>query len=469
MPTRRTIILTLTALVLTWVALTLSSAWVHVQLWTDPREPQLVHHEPHPAVRALGSVQHIILAPGWVIARRLFDTWPTHTLAGALVASALGWAIVLTGVIALLVTRQALLKHARPKGAHAEQLGGTPQAPMPPEPPQPPTNPARRKLLIDGTLAAGALAASSSLAYATLIEPQRIALRRYRIPIRDLPASLVGTRLVILADTHLGPRVSASFIEDAVAQAIALKPHVFALLGDYIHDGISHIDAAADLFKPLVATGTPVVGVLGNHDWYGNGPRTAAALRNAGIHILDHTRLLLTEQRTLQPLAPGKPDLRSSQGPDGTPPSPTPEGIALAGWGDLLEDHIDVDRSLGNLPPDLPRIVLSHNPDASLLIAQGVPGKYQSRFRKVTPRLVDSSRGTSRIDLMLSGHTHGGQVALPFIGPPIVPSRFGTRFAGGLCQGPTYPVIVTRGLGMSILPVRFNCPPELVEVELTRA
>lgn len=452
MSTRRTITLALIALVLTWAALTLSSAWVHVQLWTDPREPQLTHNEPHAVVRALGSIQHIILAPGWLIARMLFDTWPTHTLAGALIASGLGWGIILSGAVAVLCGRQALLKRSRAPHAEAEPLAAKPWVPPPLDRPSTPTNPARRKLLIDGTLAAGALAASSSLAYATIIEPQRIALRRYRIPIRDLPAALVGTRLVILADTHLGPRISASFIEDAVARAIALKPHVFALLGDYIHDGISHIDAAADLFKPLVATGKPVVGVLGNHDWYGNGPRTAAALRNVGIHILDHTRLLLNESRQIEPLAPNT--------------DPSHRGVALAGWGDLLEDHIDVDRSLGNLPPDLPRIVLSHNPDASLLIAQGIPGKYQSRFRKVTPRLVDSSRGTTRIDLMLSGHTHGGQVALPFLGPPIVPSRFGTRFAGGVCQGPAYPIVVTRGLGMSILPVRFNCPPELVEVEL---
>jgi predicted MPP superfamily phosphohydrolase len=67
---------------------------------------------------------------------------------------------------------------------------------------------------------------------------------------------------------------------------------------------------------------------------------------------------------------------------------------------------------------------------------------------------------------MFSGHTHGGQVRLPIVGTPYVGSRYGLRFAGGLCQGSHFPVLVSRGVGMAMLPVRFGVPPELVLVEL---
>jgi predicted MPP superfamily phosphohydrolase len=71
-----------------------------------------------------------------------------------------------------------------------------------------------------------------------------------------------------------------------------------------------------------------------------------------------------------------------------------------------------------------------------------------------------------RVDLMISGHTHGGQVRLPLLGTPIVPSRFGSRYAGGFVKGPAFPVIISRGIGMSLLPVRWNVAPEIVEIEL---
>ena len=69
---------------------------------------------------------------------------------------------------------------------------------------------------------------------------------------------------------------------------------------------------------------------------------------------------------------------------------------------------------------------------------------------------------------MISGHTHGGQVRLPLIGTPMIPSQFGQKYAGGLVQGPAFPVLISRGVGMSLLPVRFNVPPEIVEITLTR-
>ena len=115
------------------------------------------------------------------------------------------------------------------------------------------------------------------------------------------------------------------------------------------------------------------------------------------------------------------------------------------------------------------RFYLTDNPDAVELVARSVSWRQGERFRQKQAIVLDSSRGRARIDAMFSGHTHGGQVALPGVGPIYVPSRFGTRYEGGLIQGPRFPIIVSRGVGMSILPVRFGVPPEIVEVTLTRA
>jgi predicted MPP superfamily phosphohydrolase len=97
----------------------------------------------------------------------------------------------------------------------------------------------------------------------------------------------------------------------------------------------------------------------------------------------------------------------------------------------------------------MPRLLLSHNPDAA-----------------EDPRFL---RARHRVDLMLSGHTHGGQVRLPVVGAPVIPSKYGQKYAAGLVQGPRCPVYVSRGLGLSGLPVRFGVPPEIVLFELQRA
>jgi hypothetical protein len=69
---------------------------------------------------------------------------------------------------------------------------------------------------------------------------------------------------------------------------------------------------------------------------------------------------------------------------------------------------------------------------------------------------------------MLSGHTHGGQILLPFIGPPMPASEFGPKYLGGICQGPYCPVLVSRGVGMAGVPIRFRVPPEISDIELKR-
>jgi predicted MPP superfamily phosphohydrolase len=419
---------------LVWAMLTGVSAWVHVQLWSDYRVwPLPEARDAGVLVRGAGAVSHVLTAPGWAIVHVASGNWLTYSITGALCASGAGWALWLVVVFAIARVRHAIGDSQRKRRAEGE-----------------PCDRSRRAMMVDGVLALGAATGAGTLADAAWREPWRLRVRRYRLPIADLPASLEGVRFAQVCDTHLGPHIPESFVREALALALSLKPDAFLLVGDYIHDGIQHIEPAATLFAPIVATGKPVLGVLGNHDWYASGERSRRALDRVGVRMIDHTRVYL--------------DAGTRQISD----SPV-EGVCIAGFGDLLEDHIDVDRALGGVPHETPRLVLSHNPDAAEIVGGGAPWRSLARFRNKQSIVLDSSRGTTRIDAMLSGHTHGGQIAIPGFGPFITSSRFGVKYEGGVVQGPRFPVVVSRGVGMSILPVRFCVPPEIVELTLTRA
>ena len=125
--------------------------------------------------------------------------------------------------------------------------------------------------------------------------------------------------------------------------------------------------------------------------------------------------------------------------------------LCLAGLGDLRQHFIDPDAALRDVDPDIPRLVLSHNPDSA---------EEAAVTRKSAPR----------IDLMICGHTHGGQVRIPGVGTAAsLLSRYGDKYAAGLVRGPACPVLISRGVGISLVPFRFLVPPEVVEITLTRA
>lgn len=169
-----------------------------------------------------------------------------------------------------------------------------------------------------------------------------------------------------------------------------------------------------------------VVGVRGNHDWWEEGALTDRELTRAGVRMIDNGRVFVTPSR------------RVADAPS--------EGLCVGGVGDLWTDEQNYARALGGLPADMPRLLLAHNPDTA-----------------EEPRLVHSGH---RVDLMLSGHTDGGQVRLPFIGAPVTMSRYGQKYVRGLVQGPACPVYISRGLGMAMLPPRFGSVPEIAVMEL---
>jgi predicted MPP superfamily phosphohydrolase len=285
--------------------------------------------------------------------------------------------------------------------------------------------PTRRQFFRKGAdLAAGGVL-GSAFGYSLLLEPSELQITHRTIPIHDLPRSLHGLRIAQVSDIHHGPWFSMDRVRDVVRRTNAQKPDLIILTGDYVYESPRYIAPVIDALAALQAEiGT--VGILGNHDWWDGGRPMKAAFSRHGLPLIDNTRVILTPDRKLLPTAS--------------------EGLCIAGVGDLWEDVPDYHAALGNLPPAMPRLLLAHNPDAA-----------------EDPRFLAINQ---RVDLMISGHTHGGQVWIPGFGTPILPSRFGQKYASGLVQGPACPVFISRGIGLSGLPIRFGVPPEIVILEL---
>jgi hypothetical protein len=285
----------------------------------------------------------------------------------------------------------------------------------------------------------GALAVSS---YGVFIEPLlRQRTTQYDLKLRRWPAGL-DLSIAVVADLHAcEPWMSARRIESIVEQTNALGADLIILLGDYVadHRFVTGTVPPNAWSKPLAKLTAPlgVHAILGNHDWWQDKtaqtirrgpPYGRAALEQAGIPVYENDAVRLTKS--------GRP-------------------FWLAGLGDQLafwpvRRHYpglrwgidDLAATLGKVKDGEPVILLAHEPD-------------------ILPRVPE------RVSLVLSGHTHGGQVRL-FGWSPVVPSRFGNRFAYGHVREQS-DLIVSGGLGCSIAPVRLGVPPEIVLVNVSSA
>ena len=262
--------------------------------------------------------------------------------------------------------------------------------------------------------------------YGVYVEPERLRIVEYTVPVRGLPAKLDGLRIAHVSDTHYGPFVTARYLEGVVAHMNALEPDMVLLTGDYVHKTPRSIHVGIGLlggFRSRFGT----LAVLGNHEHWEGAEACRKRFHELGIQVLDNRHCFL-----------GASGLRGAGVPG--------ESLCLAGVEDLWDGQPSLEAALAGVDPAIPRLVLSHNPD----FAESVNPGY-------------------RVDLMLAGHTHGGQVRLPVIGAPGIPSRYGEKYAGGLCQGPWCPVIVSRGVGLAGLPIRLGVPPEAGLITLKAA
>jgi uncharacterized protein len=269
-----------------------------------------------------------------------------------------------------------------------------------------------------------------AIAYATLVTP--LALRRTTVdvPIPSLAPDLEGYTIAVLSDLHYGGTIMpARLIRRAVDLANEISPNLIVLLGDY---ALSH-SMARTISRWLYEWALPrmtsslrslcapdgVLAILGNHDYDYDARKTAAWLRSIGARVLVNECIVIE-----------KGDAR----------------LAIGGVDDWTHGKIDPHGGCASLGPDIPRIVLSHNPDGATELASN-----------------------ARVDLVLAGHTHGGQIVLPWIGAP---ARHCTvcdaHSASGWVPRAPVPLYVTTGVGV-LLPLRINCPAEVLIVRLVRA
>lgn len=253
------------------------------------------------------------------------------------------------------------------------------------------------------------LGALALVAYSGLVEPRLLTVREHRLP---LPPSVQAQplRLALVADVHAGLFMRGWQIERLVDRLNALDVDAVVVAGDWTYEPPRDLHV---LLAPFARLRHPVWGVLGNHDTGAPGPPLAAALRQAlqghGVQLLEGQRLLF-------------------------------RGWEVLGLGDLWggDPRGDVARLLPPGTPTVPRLVLAHQPDTAALLPAG------------------SAR------LVLSGHTHGGQIMLPWITRHwVLPGMSAQGWFEGLNTTPAGPLFVTAGVGTIGLPARLAVVPRI--------
>lgn len=254
--------------------------------------------------------------------------------------------------------------------------------------------------------------------YAYRVEPTWLEVNRHAIPVRDLGAGFAGLKVAHLTDFHYGPQVPTAYLEDALARMQAEKPDVIALTGDFIHKGYKHVAGAAKLFRHLRAP-LGVFAVLGNHDF---SVRNALGVRRyPGLHRAVADALAAEGVKVLR----NETQHFEREG----------SGLVVAGIDDLWSRECDPAGTLAGACPRTPRIILSHNPQAVDLFTD------------------------QRFDLVLSGHTHGGQVNWPGLGRVLLGKK-AKRWAAGLYAHGDGHLYVNKGVGFGWR-FRFQTRPEL--------
>jgi hypothetical protein len=275
----------------------------------------------------------------------------------------------------------------------------------------------RRKLL-KGLAGGGALAITSPFAWAGLWEPYHPVVERVRVNLKNLPAGFDGCKIALLSDLHIQPGWGPDKLKPALQRIAEERPDMVFLLGDYANDREpnkeEYLKQCAHVFAGVTAP-LGVWAIWGNHD-YPSPPSNPASgpWREAGITTL--TEEIAEVNRS-------------------------GDRVFLVGLHSFLQRPTHPAPLLKRLPVNSCRIVLWHEPD----------------------RADDAAWNGA--DLQVSGHTHGGQVKIPFWGTPFLPAG-GRRFASGLYQTSGMPLYVTRGVGLLPPFMRFACPPEVTILTL---
>jgi predicted MPP superfamily phosphohydrolase len=265
--------------------------------------------------------------------------------------------------------------------------------------------------------------------YGRHVEPTWLELNQIPIEIADLPPEFVGFRIAQLTDFHCSRKVTSAYLNEAVHLAQSQNPNLVVLTGDFVHKGYHYVDRVAQILGGLKAP-AGVFAVLGNHDF---------SVRNAlGLRRYRHLHRAVTRALTAQ-------GIRVLQN-ETVPIRRGHAVLHLSGVEDLWSRSCDLDRAMGGLCPTVPCIMLAHN-----------------------PRTAEHLNGR-RCDLLLSGHTHGGQVKWPGSHQTLKHpgSHKSRRLTSGLYQFSQTQVYVNKGIGFGFR-FRFGVRPEVALFTLQSA
>ena len=269
--------------------------------------------------------------------------------------------------------------------------------------------------------------------YVLRVEPLWIEVTTPTLRVENLPQPLEGLTIAQMGDLHASVD-SRDSVGALVTRVNALHPDLVVLTGDYVRDGRGDSGAIAEELGGLRGR-YGVYAILGNHDVWKGPARLTEELERVGITVLRNQAVRVPVGESGLWLI-GLDDLGVSGW--------SVRGITIADLAERWRPLVArLDGLLREVPSGEPRILLVHNPD-------------------LNECLTDQD-----LDLALSGHTHGGQVRLPLIGAPVVPSVMGQKYVGGWAQGGASPVYVNRGVGAN-LNLRLNARPEITLLTLRR-
>jgi predicted MPP superfamily phosphohydrolase len=271
-----------------------------------------------------------------------------------------------------------------------------------------------RRVLVAGLgLGLGGVGCGS---YARLLEPRWFEVEEVSIPLGRLPATLDGLTVAHLSDLHLGPYLGAADLTHVVEMVQRLAPQVVVITGDFVTRGREW--QQQEMLEPLSALQAPLgtFAVLGNHDHWTDATWVTATLQEQGITVLSNRAQRLSDAEN---------------------------GLWLAGVDDIWVGAEDLDGALAGIPESSCKLLLVHEPD-----------------------FADKAARRS-VDLQLSGHSHGGQVRLPFLGALVLP-LWARNYPMGLARAGETWVYTNRGLGVTDPPVRLNCRPEITLLTLKK-
>jgi predicted MPP superfamily phosphohydrolase len=255
--------------------------------------------------------------------------------------------------------------------------------------------------------------------WGVFIEPGRLVTRQQTIKIDNWPNERRGLKIAVLSDIHAGGWfVDEKKLRLIVERTNQLQPDLIVILGDYMSgEGWMSHRMLPETFSAILKDFRAPLGVysvLGNHDWWWDGARVRRGLETNGIKVLEDEVLEVKTRGT---------------------------SFWLVGLADFWTRPQHIAQTTAKTPDNSAVIALTHNPD-------------------IFPRLPQ------RVQLLLAGHTHGGQVQFPIIGSVVHASDFGDRYLQGHVVENGHHLFITTGIGTSIMPIRFGVPPEIYLVTL---